>query len=812
MDYAIQLTTIKQSTIQQSNKMSSYIKFLSRNKLYTVIEAIGLIVSIAFVILIGNYVYQQYSVAYGNPYRNRIYAVGNQDYMSLSWWDKAVFEDELPEAETVARISGSDYDGYITFGDEQPVSAVITEADPEIFDLFPSLTLLEGSMDEYCLKGHCLISESLANRAFNGDAVGKPIRITYFDDKIESMVCGIFKDAPNSMMPNSDALLNPKFNTLPNQKPFSSIGQYMTLIKVREGTDREQLAKKVEAVGLSNYSDGFVSAMPIYTLPEVFFNENQWMFKGGNKSVMQMLAVVVALLLLSAIFNYVNLNVALSGKRAKEMATRRLHGATKGSIIMKYIVESVLFTAVCFVLAFLLACALFPMINGLLKNVGEDDMGIDASFVQFVLIRFDWSVGIVAVYLAAIVLVGVLAGTAPAAIASRFEPIDVVRGTYRLQTKRVFSKIFIVFQNTVTIVLIAMAILMEVQMRHMMNRPTNMRSEGLYSLQCWVKDYSDIAPLIDRLEKIPNVNAVGYGRGFAGQMNMGTTVTTPEGERVNMQLILCDETYFNMLDLQVVEDFGLRTNSVWMSRTLAERLALSDSTAHYYTRNMHINGSNPETVGGIYEDIPTRSAASSEPNQFSAVIIARAEDLIWGNGVMIDVSGDYRETEKAIMQAYTDYSEEKNGTYVEPAQNGYVKDINNLLLQPAKMAMRLLELFMLLSVLISLLGLVAMSTYYSEQSTKSIAVRKVFGSNVQRELWRTVKDYMVLVGIAALIGIPLAVWFCGRYLDRFAYRIEHYGWIIVVAAVLGMLMAFLSVLWQTLKAARTNPAEALKKE
>ena len=792
--------------------MSSYLKFLSRNKLYTIIEAIGLIVSIAFVILIGNYVYQQYSVAYGNPYRNRVYAVGNQDYMSLSWWDKAVFEDKLPEAETVARISGSDYDGYITFGDEQPVSAVITEADPEIFDLFPSLTLLEGSMDEYCIKGHCLISQSLANRAFNGDAVGKPIRITYFDDKIESMVCGIFKDAPNSMMPNSDVLLNPKFNTLPNQKPFSSIGQYMTLIKVQEGTDREQFAKKVEEVGLPNYSDGFVSAMPIYTLPEVFFNDNQWMFKGGKKPVMQTLTVVVLLLLVSAIFNYINLNMALSGKRAKEMATRRLHGATKGRIVLKYILESVSFTAVCFVLAFLLACALFPMINGLLKNVGGGDMSIDASLGQFVLIRFDWTVGVVAVYLAAIVLVGVLSGIAPAAIASRFEPIDVVRGTYRLQTKRVFSKIFIVFQNTVTIVLIAMAILMEVQMRHMMNRPTNMRSEGLYSLQCWVKDYSDIAPLIDRLEKIPNVNAVGYGRGFAGQMNMGTTVTTPEGERVNMQLILCDETYFNMLDLQVVEDFGLRTNSVWMSRTLAEKIALSDSTAHYYTRNMHINGSNPETVGGIYEDIPTRSAASSEPNQFSAVIIARAEDLIWGNGVMIDVSGDYKETEKAILQAYADYSEEKNGTYVEPAQNGYVKDLNNLLLQPAKMAMRLLELFMLLSVLISLLGLVAMSTYYSEQSTKSIAVRKVFGSNVRRELWRTVKDYMVLVGIAALIGIPLAVWFCGRYLDRFAYRIEHYGWIIAVAAVLGMLMAFLSVLWQTLKAARTNPAEALKKE
>ena len=796
--------------------MKSYLKLLSRNKLYTAVEAVGLVVSLAFVILIGNYVYQQYSVAYGNPYRDRIYAVGCQDFMSLSWWDKAVFEDKLPEAEAVCRISGSDYDGYITFGDEQPVRAFITEADPELFELFPSLILIDGNLDEFRLKGHCLVSESLANRAFNGDAIGKPLKVSYFDEKIEGVVCGVFKDAANSMVPYTDVLFNPEFEELyasGNQKPFSSIGQYMTLIKVHEGTDREQLAKKVEAVGLPNYSDGFVKAMPIYNLPEVFFNDSQWVFKKGNKSLLQMLTVVVLLLLLSAIFNYVNLNMALSGKRAKEMATRRLHGATKGQIVMKYILDSVAFTAMSFVLAFLVAYAFLPMMNSLLHSVSGGEFGIDAPFEQFVPVRFEWSVGIVAAYLVAVVLLGTLAGIAPAAIASRFEPIDVVRGTYRIQTKRVFSKVFIVFQNTITIVLIAMAILMEVQMRHMMNRPTNMRSEGLYSLQCWVADYSGIAPLIDRLEKIPNVKAVGYGRGFAGQMNMGTSVKTPDGEMVNMQLILCDETYFNMLGLQVVEDFGVpKTNSVWMSKTLAEKLALNDSTVNYYPRHMRINGSRPETVGGVYEDIPTRSAASSEPNQFSAIIIAKAEDLTWGNGVMIDVSGDYKETEKAIMQAYRAYSEEQNGMVVEAAENGYVKDLNNLSLQPAKMAMRLLELFMLLSVLISLLGLVAMSTYYSGENTKSIAIRKTFGSDVRRELWRNVRGYMLLVGIASVIGIPISVWLSGKYLERFAYRIEHYGWVFAVAVLLTALMAFLSVLWQTLRAARTNPAEALKKE
>ena len=518
--------------------MSSYLKFLSRNKLYTAIEAVGLIVSITFVILIGNYVYQQYSVAYGNPNGKRIYAVGNQNYLSLSWWDKAVFEAELPEAEAVCRISGTDDGGYVTIGDES-LSAVVNEADPELFELFPSLALIDGSMDEFRLKGHCLISESLANTAFNGDAIGKPLKISYFNNLLESVVCGVFKNDANSMVMHTDVFLNPAFGGVYNfveQKAFSSIGNYTTLIMVHEGTDRDAFAKKVEEVGLRNYSDSFVKAMPIYTLPEVFFHEDQWVLKQGDKSVLQMLTVVVLLLLLSAIFNYINLNMALSGKRAKEMATRRLHGATKGNIIMKYIIESVAFTSVCFVLAYLLAVVLLPMMNDLLRSVSVDNLK------QYVSLNLKWSLGTVLVYLFAIVLTGVLAGIAPAAIASRFEPMDVVRGTYRLKTKRVFSKVFIVFQNTITVVLIAMALLMEVQMRHMMSRPINMRSEGLYSLKNWAKEYSDVAPLIDRLEQIPNVKAVGYGRDYAGHMGMSTTITTPEGEHVSVKLILCDET------------------------------------------------------------------------------------------------------------------------------------------------------------------------------------------------------------------------------------------------------------------------------
>ena len=790
--------------------MKSYLKFLSRNKLYTAIEAVGLVISIAFVILIGNYVWQQYSIAHENPIGDRVYAVGNDQYVALSWWDKAEFDAKIPEAEAVCRVSSRDM--VITIG-ESKVQGIMIQVDPEFFEIFPNYQLLEGNLEEYGLKGHCLISESFARKHFTGSPIGKQLSMeNYFAGEETFTVCGVYKDFSGTMMPPSDILSNPEYDAAYSSgkiHPFSTIGQYVTLIKVKEGTDREALAKKIEDICKEHYDSNFVNSTPIYTIPELYFNPEQWIFHRGNKSVLQMLLVVVLLLLASAIFNYVNLSLALSGKRAKEMATRRLLGAPQGSIIWKYIGESILFTAVCFALALLLSWALLPIMNELLLNVTTDT----GNTWMYIPVTLGLSAGTVAAYALAIVLIGALAGIAPALFASRFAPIDIVRGTFRRRSKMVFSKVFIVFQNTVSVILIAMAILMEAQLGHMMHRPLNARSEGLYSLGFYARDYSEVEPLVDRLNRIPEVKRVAFGRGFPGQMNMELGFKAPDGIHHQTQVIACTPEYFEMLGLKVVKDFGTpRENSVWMSQSLANEIELSDTTMTYYAGKFQVNGINTEYVGGVFEDIPTSDATASDPTTNSAVIMAPAQSILYGNGLMIEVEGDKRTADKAIMEAYAAYSEEKNGTYVEPGQNGYIMDVLNRQLLPVKMALRLVELFMVLSVLIALLGLLAMSAYYSGENTKSIAVRKVFGSDVSRETRRTVKDYMVLVGIACIIGIPVSVWMAGKYLSRYTYRIENYWWIFVLAVVLTFAMAFGSVLWQTLKAAKTNPATELKKE
>ena len=225
-----------------------------------------------------------------------------------------------------------------------------------------------------------------------------------------------------------------------------------------------------------------------------------------------------------------------------------------------------------------------------------------------------------------------------------------------------------------------------------------------------------------------------------------------------------------------------------------------------------MNGAQPESIGGVVTDFPTRPASESNQNPNGGVIVTRAEELHYANCLLIGTTGEDESYDKAIRQAYREYRLETAGVEEPAWRYGFVRDINRIMLAPVQRTLRLVELFAVLAVLISLLGLLAMSTYYADESTKHIAVRKVFGSDVSRETWRNVRSYMALVGAACLVGIPLAVWAARMYLERFAYRITGYGWVFAVAVIISLAIAFGTVLWQTLKAARTNPAIELKKE
>ena len=765
--------------------MKSYLKFLSRNKLYTAIEAVGLAVSLAFVIIIGSYVWQQYAVTREHPDRERVYVPGTPGFPALTYGFPDAIGD-IPEIESVSRMCNVVVHPVIR---EENTEAESVGVEPAFFEICPQFRFVEGSADVLSAPTNAILSASFARK--HSLSVGEALDITG-----SSYVVGaILEDLKGTVIKPYDIFLNAAVYK-DEWQPFDNYGSTVTLLKARPGTDRKVLYDKLEAVCKDVYSSiyghSFFEHLELSRFDELFFKETNGRFQHGDKATLKILSLVGLLLLLSAILNYINLSVALTGKRAKEMAVRQLSGASRAGIIWKYVAESIAFTAVCFAAGLLLAEAFCPAMNALLNNPD-------------IPIKVIWSPGYVMVYIVIILLVGALCGIFPAMMAGRYKPVDVMKGGYRRKSKMVFSKVFIVLQNALAVILIALAITMEAQMHKTQERPMNCNIENIFFL----KDFSgeDNAPLKDALEALPCVRRIGRSSGVPGSINMGQYSTTRDGQDILYKLIRMDSTAFSMFGFEILEDFHApQFNSVWFSDKSFAATGF-DSDYHDISGTLSRRTKGCEQVAGVFKSFPTNNANMGEED-LAIVSLMRSEDIPFA-GWVIETTPDRKAAKAQIMEAYDNYIKGKPiyGSLAFWVDENIAEDW-----KPARNNMRLVEIFMLLSIIIALLGLVAMSTYYADEKSRDIAVRKVFGGTVDTEAQRTIREYMVLVGIACVIGIPIAVYAAQEYLKDFIYRLEGYWWIFVVAVLLTGFIAFVSVIWQVLKAARTNPAVELKKE
>ena len=774
--------------------MSSYLKFLSRNKLYTAIEMVGLAVSLAFVIIIGSYVWQQYSITRESPDRKNIYCFGMPGYLGSTYAFVDEVKDRVPEVELATRYCIEANPPIVIINDEE-IEASLTAVSKEFFTMFPYLKFVEGGPEGIEAPMNVIVSESFAQKY--DLKVGETLDLILN----KYVIIGIIEDFQNTVLETTDLIVNEHdfLNKSAWDTPYDRFGSTIPFIKFKEGTDPQVIYDKVEAVCKEIYPDmygqAFFERLDMTRFDHLFFKdfgEPNDQLKHGDIKTLKLLALVGLLLLLSAVFNYINLSFALTGKRAKEMATRRLLGAQKTAIIWKYVAESLLFTAVCFGLGLLLAYAFAPSMNALLNNPSIP-IHIQITPMYFL------------AYIAIVMMVGVLNGIIPAWFASRVEPMDVVKGTFKRNTKMVFNKVFIVIQNALAVFLIAMAIVMEAQYRTSLNRPKHVNTDNLYYLS--VLSSTPQSELRESLESLPCVKRIGWCKGVPGHPWGQQWSLTRDGRTIAYVPFMMDTAAFQMFDIEIIKDYHTPIhNSVWFSEKSFAATGLDDDY-HDISQTLAHKTRDCEQVAGVFRDFPVNSSNMGE-DYYMYISIVRPEDFKWG-GFVIETVGNHKEVKKAIQEVVDEWLDGELPTVVA---DGYIDDFYLEALKPAKNNMRLMEIFMLLAVLISLLGLIAMSTYYAGENAHSIAVRKVFGGTVESETWRNVKEYMVLVIVGAVIAVPLAVWAAQRYLEQFIVKLENYFWIFAVSVVIAFMMAFLSVLWQTLRAARTNPAEALKKE
>ncbi len=773
--------------------MKSFWNFLKKNKLYGAINLLGLTVSMAFVLLLAVYIQRQLSTDSFQENADRIYVIATERQVNIAYWLDKHLKNNFPEIEKsccVANLASAD---AFTIGGELVYGSTMA-ADSTFFDIF-SYDLVEGNKADWRVSwDRCMVSKEFANAHFGDkDPIGQVITYNK-NDNYQFSVCGVYEDFGNSILKAPDVLLRGEIMTKTNSandEEMSNAGSGICFVMTHPGAD---LQAKHDAV-LDWLKENFwlyktqADEVRFIPLRDMYFlnsgnREGTGTIQFGNRSFVNLLLAMCILLLAFAVLNYINMTTALTGFRAKEMATRRLVGAEKRSIFLKVISESTIICAISMLLAILLAEALAPTASRILEY-------------QVSIFKAVSPVNILLV-LGFILVLGILAGLVPALLIQKAQPIEIVRGTLRLKTKTVYSKVIIIVQNVVAIIMLVSALTMGLQIRHMISADLGYNTKDILVVDNAFGQTGQIRPLLDKWREEPCVEEVGQGDGIPLGGTNNWTMEMPDGHWVSFQQIQGDDKYFDILGLKVKQDNHQR--AWWLNEYAFKQIGIDESETEFVSAK---NGT--RAIGGIYYDFKIRPL---EQDQSAAMIYNRGEnpddDYPWV--LIVKTTGDHAAAKKRVEAIA---AEVFPGRLFE-AQ--YIEEMIEDGFSDESLVLKIVLIFTFLSILVSALGLFAMSSYYMQQEIRSVSVKKVFGADYAGVLKQLVLSFMKMVGIAFVIAVPLAWFIMNRWLSGFGHHIILHWWIFVLAGLVVAVIASISVLYQSIKTARTNPAEALKKE
>lgn len=775
---------------------STYLRFLSRNKLYTFIEVFGLSVALGFVILLASYARTEFSVGAKQPLSQRLYVVGAGDSFGMTLGTSEEFFPSIPEIKGWTRIcDGGNAD--IMVGDDY-YQAAEASIDTNFFKFFDYR--LTGCPKDKVLESEdeVILSESFAKKVFGNESpIGRSISV----GKSNLTVTGVIEDfGPTDVFRHFDMLTSIKCA----QKKYAwmdNFGGTIPIVRLDNGTDvekvRQDLLKKYmdywDFYKADNSGNAFFWGSSLTRLDKVYFSgqEAYNILRTGDRKQVELLFFVALVLLISAIFNYINLTVAQTGKRAKEMMTRRLLGESSRNIVARYIAESFAFTVGCFAAGCLLAYSFKPFFDRILS--------------ADIVLTPDLATALYAVL--ALVVISIVSALLPAMLVSHFKPIDVVKGEFRFKNKMIFAKVFIVLQTVFSTVLIAMAITMTAQVSYLVKLPYGYETKDIIQVNSYALGF-DRGPqeaLQARLKALPQVKDAGLGINSPAACGANGLHDSDDNLSGWLRLAQMDTTSLRILGINVLEKYSeLTSPKVLLTETSKRNLGVT--AEHPYAGGSYTNGE--YEICGVIPDFRANNALFEpmENEQNSIRIID--ENYPYACIQLLRVTGDRSEAMEAVNAACMEFARETLGIPAD-MESYYLDEKLVDDLKGTRNTMLLVISFMVMAILISALGLFAMSLYYTEQQSRQIAVRKVFGAEVGSAVWTLSKSFMLMSVTAVVLAAPLAVWGITYYLQGFYTKIAFPWWAIILASLISLLISLLSVLGQTYAAATRNPVKTL---
>ena len=752
--------------------MKSYLRFLSRNKLYAAIEVVGLSIALAFVILLSSYIID--SISYDKEIDDKedifvchfINKASSFNILGNSFEKCPEVEDYCQFTELYLHLSA---DGNALEDDVLAVSS-------NFFEFLP-YKLTYGNASDVLANNHfAVVSESFADRMFPGDRpIGKQVVCCMEDSNVTLTITGVFEDAEKTQILNADIVINQNFYDYQKDALFPC----GNLLHISDDADLTELAESIyNGCDAFMFTEKLAPKLTFTKLSELDVNigdpapfENLY-----DRALQKTFTLFCVILLVFAILNYIFLTLAFSRFRIKEFSIRMLLGTDKVRTSIKIIAESLVLTSVAFGLGIILAISLEGSASELLRC----EIDVFSNAVEVV-----WAIII-------IIVTSLLSGIIPAFSSTLVDPINAVKGETRRTDKEFFAKAFIGIQGGICIIIISIAIAMFFQTRKMIDAPLGYDTERVLTLQgC---DGLDIE---NHLANLPCVKDIGKIGRSPVQLSSGSTQARIGNDMIKLNRLDCSISALEVLGIEITEQFNSEIN-VWDK-------FITESGYQSIMKSYEVQGIDPEDIKTVCSGVVKDFRFGNITTVTDGVNCITIMPTDWIPLYVIKCNTEEHQAIAEISDRLKEVSinDFEISSIRDQLQETFIKEKNSIVM---------ISTFAVLCVLLTIMAIVAISSYYSQMKTHDTAINKVFGASQKKVFWDMVWNFTVPILIASVIAVPVAYLYIDKWLQSYPVRIENTFWIYIGSLSLVLMIVVASITLQALRLMRTNPAEALKKE
>ncbi len=798
--------------------LKNYIKIawrnLAKNKGYTIINVGGLALGMAVTLIIGLWVQDELSYNDYNTNKDKIAQI----------FQSQTFNGETGTGPAIPRpLEKAFRDGYMDNFEYLVMSSWTTsqylkyketsisregnfmqrEA-PEILDI----KILKGERDGVREINSIMLNESTAKALFGDEEpIGKVIEV---NSQYDMMVTAVYEDLPFNASFNDTEFIMPwdKYVSvnewIKNAEDQWGNNSFQMFVQIADNTTMESVTSKILEVKQKLNENSrefnaqlFLFPMEDWHLRSSFENGKQ---AGGRIKYVWLFGIIGGFVLLLACINFMNLSTARSEKRAKEVGIRKSIGSQRSQLINQFLGESFLVVSFAFAIAVLIVVA---SLNGF-NNLARKEISFPWGSLAF------WGVSLVFITVTAL-----LAGSYPALYLSSFRPVDVLKGTFKAgKHSGLPRKILVVVQFTVSVAFIIGTVIVMQQINYAKNRPIGYDKEGLVQIPTMSQDFTGKFELM-RDEFINSGAVVEMSTSSAPTTNIWSNRSgfvwegKPEGFQEDLAWTEVSPEYAKSLNLKIVEgrdfsrEFPSDSNAVLINETAVKYMGLKNPIGKFIKDDDEEDPSPPLKIIGVVQDMIAQSPY--EPVKQGMYVFDKYGNASYYN-MRLNPSQSASQNIAVIERVFKEHFPNI------PFQYDFVDEEYAEKFASEERIGTLSGIFTALAILISCLGLFGLTSFVAEQRTKEIGVRKVLGASVFN-VWNMLsKDFLKLVIISCFIAVPIAYYVMNGWLQEYPYRVILKWWIFALAMLGALAVTVLTVSFQAIRAAKSNPVKSLRTE